>query len=116
MENRRVTDTTSYAQTGWHKLDFTRNGSDFNLFVDNANQGSTTDATFIDITGSLKIASHASVAFYWNGQVDEVRISKTTFDRDWRELEYKNQTQTSSIYVIDNGDIDNSLWSEIDII
>jgi len=73
------TRTVSTSLNTWYHVAVTRSGSNFRMFLDGVQQGATAvDASsFVDRTGTtLEIASNSVISHFFNGHMDEVRISK----------------------------------------
>jgi len=98
-----VNSNSTYTDTGWHHIvGVVSSGTDY-LYVDGVQQTAT---------GANAIADSGSFAFigrqysnynqrYWNGVIDEVRISNNVRPAAWISTEYNNQSSPSSFYSLD---------------
>lgn len=85
----------------WYHIVGTFDGSTYRLFVNGSQVASSSDSTSphhsakvpllaaLDINGSL---------YYFNGTLDEARISSSARSADWITTEYNNQTSPSTFY------------------
>ena len=72
--------------------------NDSQLYLDGVDK--TSDST-VNITDSTPTAHHAAYnTGYFNGPLDEVRISNTSRSADWVTTEYKNQSAPSTFYAL----------------
>jgi hypothetical protein len=74
-----VTGTTTFTATGWHHAAAVRTGDTLKLFVDGVQEGG--DVAIVGdmgaSTGALSVGRWGEAnSQYWNGWIDEVRISK----------------------------------------
>ena len=74
-----ITSTTGIISTDtWYHVAVVKNGSNFELFIDGTSRGTNTDSTsFVDWSDDLVIGAveRAAVENYFDGYIDEVRIS-----------------------------------------
>lgn len=85
----------------WHRFDFVDDGGDFICYVDGAASGSgrynpKQNKDFN--TTSLAAIVRSSVSYYYEGIIDEVRVSDTLRNGCWIETEYSNQRDPSGFY------------------
>ncbi|HYL78443.1 MAG TPA: DUF2341 domain-containing protein, partial [Bryobacteraceae bacterium] len=89
--------------TNWHKLDGVYDGAHVSIYVDGALRTSTA------VSGALQSAAGSNVgigawygtpAFFFNGLVDEARISNTNRSADWIKTEYNNQGSAATFYSV----------------
>lgn len=76
-----ITGTTQFTSTGWHHVAFVRTGDVLRLFVDGTQEGGDVAITGAMRTSSAKLGVGRFGDFdglYWNGWLDEIRISKGT--------------------------------------
>ncbi|MFZ5643770.1 MAG: LamG-like jellyroll fold domain-containing protein [Bacillota bacterium] len=76
-----VESTTTFADTNWHHIALVRNGNVLLLFVDGVkvSTNSVSEVALINSTKPLAIGRHGDLSdYYFNGYVDELRISKGT--------------------------------------
>ncbi len=93
---------TTFTDTNWHHVvGVIDNGINY-LYVDGKLQIDTDDNTLVD-SGSI---GHIGRQYYnyndrfWNGLIDEVRISNVSRSADWLTTEYNNYYQPYSFYSI----------------
>jgi hypothetical protein len=94
--------STDLRNGAWHHVVATRSGSSFNVYVDGINAratGADGSATFTTST-SFRIGSRNNNDLYFNGSIDEVRISNTARSANWIKTEYNNQSSPSTFYSI----------------
>jgi hypothetical protein len=76
---RTVTGTTAFTTTGWHHVAVVKTGTAIKLFIDGVKEG-TDGAMVVDHANSAAALSVGRIGahngFYFNGWIDEVRISK----------------------------------------
>jgi hypothetical protein len=85
----------AYVDTNWHHVVGVRTGTTNNLYVDGVLQTSSTKSTFADSAafGALgRQYENNSTARYWNGTIDEMRLSVGARSYGWIATEYKNAT------------------------
>lgn len=81
----------------WFFLAFTKNGTNWAIYIDGEEQGSGTNApATIDSAGDLFLSSSA---YSFVGLMDEVRISSAARSADWVATKYNNQTDPESFVV-----------------
>ncbi|PIV01509.1 hypothetical protein COS55_01705 [Candidatus Shapirobacteria bacterium CG03_land_8_20_14_0_80_40_19] len=89
--------------SGWHHIVGTYNGSlttaNLKLYRD-GNQVDTSNGTGI-ITNDTK-SWQIGAGNYWDGIIDEVRISKTPRSADWIKTEYLNQSNPAAFLTFGN--------------
>ena len=88
----------------WTYLNVTFDGSDFKLFTDSVLDATENVPGTIDDSSSLNLyfgkqASSETVG-YFDGQIDEVRISNIDRDEDWIKTCYNNQSSPSTFYQV----------------
>jgi hypothetical protein len=74
-----LTDASSISDTTWHHVAFVRSGNTLMSFIDGVKQSDTvsvTGKTFGTIGNGIAIGRQDSNGSYYNGNVDEFRISK----------------------------------------
>jgi hypothetical protein len=73
-----ITGTTAFTATGWHHVAFVRTVNTLKLFVDGTQEGgdNACSGSTYDSTGALLIGAQDGPISYWNGSLDEIRISK----------------------------------------
>ena len=96
--------SASMAMGQWYHLAGTYNGSAIQTYVNGAASGSPLSATGTIGYGaanadiSFGVRSAYSAGEYWNGNIDEARISTVVRSADWIATEYNNQSSPSSFY------------------
>jgi hypothetical protein len=89
--------TNDVVDGNWHYVAITRTGAGFKIYVDGVSAALTIDTAGIPSesyanTGSLSLASDGA-NFFFNGQVDEVRVSSgVARSADWILTQYRNQS------------------------
>ena len=74
------------------------------LYIDGIQAGASVDISGLgSVTNAepFTIGSHGGPGKYFNGILDEVRISSVLRDAQWVETEYNNQSSPSTFYLID---------------
>jgi hypothetical protein len=108
---------STYTDNDWHYLVGTINGSsDINyLFVDGVQQTDTDDNNLTDpAEGAFIGRQYADYdQRYWQGDIDEVRISNIPRSADWIATSYNNQNNTSSFYTVYPEEILSYQWVEL---
>lgn len=100
-----ITLGTLPADTNWHLVHEVGDGSGTYVYVDGAISGTSGNSqnwksatALLDIGGSLSTADNA--APYWNGTIDEVRISNVTRSANWITTEYNSQSSPATFYSV----------------
>ena len=74
--NMWTLDQGSYSNDTWYHVAIVRNGDVFTLYVDGVSKVSETHTdALVDFNTSLKIGSQDGSARFWDGYMDEIRIS-----------------------------------------
>src|SRR5262249_26714913 len=85
------------SNSNWHYVVGTITGTTGTIFVDGASSATASVATGIqNTTNTLRISSHSGGAYFFNGKIDEVRVSKTVRANDWITTCYNNQFSPST--------------------
>lgn len=104
--------TTTSASTFYH-VAVTHDGTYMNYYIDGTLMSSTTVSTdFWTNSNSLLIGGgnrSTSTPLYFNGIIDEVRVSSSARSSDWILTQYNNQNSTSTFYTL--GDEEESIFS-----
>ena len=68
----------AYTDGGWHHIALVRQSNTITLYVDGSSVGNATYNSAINVTGSNTniIGAWNGGGYYWNGNLDEIRISK----------------------------------------
>lgn len=101
---RPYTFGTSTNTTGFKHVVITQDGTDLNMYENGVlKRTQTTSVDFESNANNLLIgAGHRSdgTSIYFNGVIDEVRVSDTARSADWISTQYNNQNATSTFYVL----------------
>lgn len=90
---------TQYDDNAWHYVCGTQSGTTNKLYVDGAEEsGSATGGSNFD-TGFLHIGSFVNSLGYWNGEVDEIRISSIARTLGWIKAEYRQMNDINTYIV-----------------
>lgn len=107
---------TSTNTTNFKHVVVTQDGTTLDMYEDGVlKRSQTTTADFESNANSLLIGSgHRSVGtqIWFDGIIDEVRVSNTARSADWIQTQYNNQNATSTFYTL-GAEIDGSLSSPI---
>ena len=101
-----ITSSTNYNGTGWHYLVYTIDGVAHTqtIYVDGMQKGQTTNTQAISYSGlgtNTFIGKHGNAsAYYFNGSIDEVRVSASVRSAGWIATEYNNQSSPSTFYTV----------------
>jgi hypothetical protein len=104
----RQTPANSLSTNAWHHVAGVRSSSSLLVYIDGVSQTLSSAYTNGPL-GTMKSA--ASVAYigrdaysgyeeYFNGLIDEARVSNTARSADWIKTEYNNQSSPSTFYTI----------------
>lgn len=92
------------AANTWHHIVFQRKNGSTYFFVNGIKQFNTTSATPAAVQAKLSIGMQYdtgnNVTRYFNGALDELRISDTARSDEWVQTQYNNQNSTSTFYSI----------------
>ena len=96
--------TNSFTPNIWHFAVVTWDSSANaeSVYYDGSNSQTITNSLFPSGFGAVKIGVGWDTSRYWNGQIDEVRMSNTARSADWIAAEYRNQTSPATFYSIGN--------------
>lgn len=101
-----ATDTSSFTTGQWYYVLGTFDGGNVALYVNGAKKSMT---AYNNATSSVGSTNGWSIGKYvelgadyqwWNGSIDEVRLSSVVRSSDWIAAEYNNQSSPSSFYVL----------------
>ncbi len=99
---QNVSTSSSYNDGNWHNVVGLVSASGMKLYMDGVLQGSNPASTPQSYTGYWKIGydnlvywPNLPISHYFQGTIDEVRLSKFTRSDDWIKLSYKNQQNNS---------------------
>jgi len=103
-----VTSSTVVNDGNWHHLVAMLDNSThiMTLYVDGASQGTANCSGTGSFTGYFRIGSYKLSGWpnggdgYFNGKIDEVRLSNTPRSSDWIATEYSNQSSPSTFSTV----------------
>jgi len=97
-----IDSNSAYADTNWHYVVGLRTGGVNYLFVDGVQQTQTSTASITD-SGLDAHIGRQYVDYngrWWNGDIDEFRISSTSRSAQWIRTEYNNQNSPTTFCVL----------------
>jgi Concanavalin A-like lectin/glucanases superfamily/Domain of unknown function (DUF2341) len=94
-----VTGTHSITTNAWHYAAFTYDGSTASLYLDGTLDNSATPSVQSGSSSNVYIGSYSGGEF-WNGALDEIRVSNTTRSAAWIQTEWNNESSPSSFFSI----------------
>ena len=103
---------STYTDSDWHHIVGVINNGLNTLYVDGELQADMDTRTLVD---SNEIA-HIGRQYYnyesrfWNGSIDEVRVSNVSKSAEWIKTEYNNHLNPKNFYFIDQEEIFNPNW------
>ena len=86
----------------WYHLVLTWDGANARGYRDGVLDFGPTSYTGLTTVGDIYIAAWDGTAEWFDGTVDEVRISDTVRSADWIKTSYNNQSDPASFYTITN--------------
>jgi hypothetical protein len=96
-----ATNTSPISANTWHLLTYRRSGQTEEIYVDGAVVASRTNVDpqldFVTNNQNLLIAKQPS-GFYFEGRLDEFRLSDSAFTPDYIATEYANQNDPATFY------------------
>ena len=92
-----ITGTKTITTNAWHYGVFTYSGTTASLYLDGQLDTSATVSVQAGTASSLLVGTYGS-GEYWNGSIDEVRVSNTARSAQWIQTEYNNQASASTFY------------------
>ena len=92
-----IAGNTAIADTNWHQIVAAYNGSTVYFYLDGAPDGSPGYSASFGSTG-FQIGNVNG--WYWNGNLDELRLSTSIRSADWIKTEYNNQSSPSTFLTI----------------
>jgi len=108
LGNIQVKSVNTYTDTSsWHSFSYTYDGSGSASGIKMYYDGFAISTTIISntlttdtMTNSVnfRIGGRNYADIWWNGSLDEVRISKTVRSADWIKTEYNNQSSPATFY------------------
>lgn len=101
--NADVVEATGLNTNTWYYGVFTYDNGDIELFLDGSSEDTGTD-TFLDSTGDFIIGVYEADGSYFDGEIDEVRVSSIVRSDDWIATEFSNQSDPGNFYSVSNED------------
>ncbi len=111
-DNHGITDTGTWS-TGWHNVTFTYdsagsgNSGKLKVYIDGVPQNLTFTGTIAssipDSDTNLRIGDFGNLFRYWNGSVDEVRLSTNVQTPDWIAASYLSGNNTFNTFGSEEG-------------
>jgi hypothetical protein len=90
FQNHDVSASTSPSDQTWHHIAGTYDGTTATLYIDGAQAGSGAPGALVTID-SFKVGMRGYTNLYFQGAIDEVRISKVARSADWVNLCYQTE-------------------------
>jgi hypothetical protein len=88
----------------WYHLVLTWDGTNVRGYKDGALNFGPTSYSGLTTVGNIYVSAWDATAEWFDGTLDEVRISNTARSADWIETEYNNQSDPTGFYTVDNYD------------
>jgi RHS repeat-associated protein len=98
----------SYTTNTWHHIAYVVTTSGYKIFVDGSQIGTGTfngNPLLYNGTHTLFGGFTGSGSEYFNGVIDEIRLSKVPRTADWIATEYANENSPSTFYSIGNATV-----------
>src|SRR3990167_563090 len=71
-----IAGATAIANTTWYSAAFVRSGDDFTIYLDGTREATANYAAgTLNFTGVFTIGDDATSGFYFNGHIDEIRVT-----------------------------------------
>ncbi|MBP9702465.1 peptidoglycan DD-metalloendopeptidase family protein [Candidatus Woesebacteria bacterium] len=97
-QDRSVVSDNDIPTTTWTHVTGTYDGSTVRLYVGAAAQASTYNGSFSIETNNNPLLIGGRTGQFFNGRIDELRISSTARTSGWITTEYNNQNNPNSFY------------------
>lgn len=111
-DNNGLTSSGAWS-TGWHHVVFTFDGTGssnserLKIYIDGVQQtlsfNGTIPSTIQNSDTNLRIGDFGNLHRYWNGDIDEVRISTNAQTPDWIAASYKTENNTFNTFGSEEG-------------
>ena len=76
-------------------------GTNTRVYVDGSLSGSAANTSnFVSDNTQLIMGSDSSFTYWWDGSIDEARVSSTNRSTSWIATEYNNQSSPSTFYTV----------------
>jgi len=117
-----LTSGSTYNDGNWHQAALTLDvtAQQAKLYVDGAQAASTSCSGAQNFNGYYRIGSYQLIYWnnatsgYFNGSIDEARISLTARSGDWIATEYNNQSSPSTFFSVSSQvELDNPIVSSV---
>ncbi|MGD9036657.1 MAG: DUF2341 domain-containing protein, partial [Syntrophobacterales bacterium] len=96
--------TWTYAVMTWDTT-----ADEFKAYINDSQVGTTqTGLGTCSTPTSVKLGTRSSLTEYYDGIIDEVRISKTARSAAWIATQHSNQSDPANFYIVDTNECDNS--------
>lgn len=90
---------TGFTTGSWHYLTVTQTGGTATIYLDGVQNFTKAVIVAANTTASLSLGGNPSTGgSYWNGKIDEFRISGSVRSTDWMTTEFNNQYNPGSFY------------------
>jgi hypothetical protein len=90
------------AANSWHYAVYTYDGTTNRLYIDGVQVTSSTTSPQTGTPNAIYIGTYSVLSEFFNGQVDESRVSNVARSANWISTEYNNQAFPSSFYIVGN--------------
>ena len=94
--------TTTLARNSWYRVDLTYDGSTFRLFLNGAQEKSSSDSGIAESSrDSIQIGRQSPFLLqdrYFRGMLDEIRLSSIVRSAEWIQTSYANQFAPELFY------------------
>lgn len=97
-QDRAIASNSDIATTNWTQFTGTYDGSTMRLYVDSVAQTATYAASFTIETNNNGLVIGGRTTQFFNGRIDELRISSTARTSGWITTEYNNQNSPSTFF------------------
>ncbi|MFX0185201.1 MAG: DUF2341 domain-containing protein, partial [Candidatus Hodarchaeota archaeon] len=102
---------TSYTKEEWTYFVGIFDGTETQIFKNGALADSDSLVGSLDTTPTPAYIGGYPTGYWWNGIIDEVRISSTVRSTDWIQTEYNNQDDPSTFYLIGEKECSPDYWA-----
>lgn len=100
----RISSLINWSNETWHKMTQTYDNTLMKVYLDGVlkNESNIVGNGTGSLTSALRIGSHQSgsavASFFWQGRVDEMRVSTSVYSNDWEVTENNNQSDISTFW------------------
>lgn len=92
--------TTNLHDGNWHHVATTLNTNTVTIYVDGVSQATSTSGSFAGFGTGNAFIGQISSSFYFNGQIEEVRVSNSVRSAAWIAAEASNMSSPGAFVVI----------------